>query len=412
MAELYTLHRLTIDAPGAPLFSALAENVAGLSRRQAREAVAAGLVRVDGEPQREPKAALPLRPVAVEVDLRHGIRKVRLAQIHVGGDAAAVERPFAIIHEDTELVVVDKAAGVLSAPNLKGAEAERGHVPELLRAHWRKQGRRVPFIGTMHRLDRDTSGCLVFALTRPSQRILSAQFAGGAASRIYRCIVAGQPHRDAMTIDSRLGRVHASGKRGAVDDDAPGKDAITHIRVLRRFALGAEIEAKLETGRTHQIRIHLASIRCPVFGDRVYGKRESTRPGAVQAPKAPRLMLHAAKLELDHPANGKRLTVEAPLPQAYREFIAAMAAMPGAPPQPRAVPPFPPPRVRPDADPAQGEGDDAPQHHDERPRPAGGGRRGGPRPRRDDDRARGDHARPRRDDDRAGGDRPRRRPSR
>src|SRR5690349_1820335 len=109
MTELYALHRFTAESPGGHLFATLAERVAGLSRRQAREAIAAGLVRVDGAVEREAKAALPARAVAIEVDLRHGIRRIRVAQRHAGGDVQATAKPFTILHEDHELVVVDKA---------------------------------------------------------------------------------------------------------------------------------------------------------------------------------------------------------------------------------------------------------------------------------------------------------------
>src|SRR5687768_9973407 len=100
MTELYSQHRLSIEANGQPLFAVLAEHVPGLTRRQAREAIAAGLVRVDGAIRREAKASLPAQRVAIEVDLRHGIRKVRLAQRHAGGDVEATARPFTILHED------------------------------------------------------------------------------------------------------------------------------------------------------------------------------------------------------------------------------------------------------------------------------------------------------------------------
>ena len=320
MPELYSRHRLTIVDPGQELFAALAALVPELGRRQAREAIVAGLVTVDGVIVGEPKFTLPAT-AAVEVDLRQGIRKARLLQKH-GAPPGQLLKPFTILHEDPDLVVVDKAAGVLSAPTEAG---EHGHVPELLRQHWRALGREPRFIGRVHRLDRDTSGCLCFAMTREAQRLLGAQFAGESATRTYRCLVMGDPPRNEGTITGGIGR-DKTGKRAVVDDDQPAKSAVTHYKVLRRFPLGAELEVRLETGRTHQIRIHLQTLGCPVYGDRIYpqalGARRKPLP---DAPRPPRLMLHAAHLALDHPRTGQRLTVAAPEPKEWADFVALLA---------------------------------------------------------------------------------------
>ena len=137
MPELYSLHRLNLDDAGQPLFAALAAAIPGLSRHQARQAVSAGLVTVQGARVLEPKAPLPAH-ARIECDLRHGIKKPFLAKVHA--EVAPTEKPFLILHEDSSLVVVDKAAGVISAPSERG---EHGHVPELLRRAWRKRGRDV-----------------------------------------------------------------------------------------------------------------------------------------------------------------------------------------------------------------------------------------------------------------------------
>lgn len=327
--ELYSLHRLTLTAPGEPLFAALAAHVPGLSRHLARESVMAGLVQVDGVVVREVKHLLGAR-AAVILDLSHGVRKP-LRVLKYGGGSTAAAKPFSVILEDADLVVVDKAPGVLSAPTHTGEE--KGHVPELLRAHWRSQGREVGFIGLVHRLDSDTSGCLAFALTRQGQRLLAAQFAGEAATRLYRCLVAGTPRQDKGTIRAKLGRGR-DGRRTTVEDEDPGKEAVTHWRVLRRHGRGAELEVRLETGRTHQIRVHLAEAGMPVLGDRVYGPRH---PGErARLPKAPRLMLHAWQLALDHPHSGKRVTITAPMPPEFAEVARQLDA--DAPQRPTAPP--------------------------------------------------------------------------
>lgn len=323
MAELYTLHRLTLEKDGVPLFAALAEALSGLSRHQARQTVTAGLVKIDGASVLEPKHELHGR-VKVEVDLRHGFKRALHARIHAQG--VATDKPFTIVYEDAQLVVVNKSPGILSAPMHRPGkgEPERGHVPELLRRAFRKQGRPIKFIGVVHRLDQDTSGCLCFALTHEAQRLLSAQFATHAASRIYRCQVMRAPLKDQDTISGNLGRGR-DGRRALVENDEPGKEAITHFRVLKRFARGAELEVRLETGRTHQIRVSLAAIGCPVYGDRVYAATNPRRAALETiAIKAPRLMLHAHTLELDHPSTGKRLSIVAPLPEVFAEFAKSL----------------------------------------------------------------------------------------
>jgi RluA family pseudouridine synthase len=323
MAELYSLHRLKVTAPDEPLFAALAKAISGLSRHQARMAVTAGLVKVAGETVHEPKLVLGAGETRLECDLRHGVKAAFKARVHEV--MPPTEKPFTILYEDHELVVVDKMPGVISAPTHKPGQdkPDRGHVPELLRRVFHRQGRDVGFIGVVHRLDKDTSGCLCFALTREAQRLIAAQFSSHAASRTYRCFVARGPRRDQDTISGNLGR-GSDGRRAMVEDEEPGKESITRFRVLRRFNrdhrdLGAELEVELETGRTHQIRVSLDAIGCPVYGDRVYGQRLRLDRNAAM-PRPPRLMLHAHKLALDHPITGKRLEVVAPLPAAFAEF--------------------------------------------------------------------------------------------
>ncbi len=380
MTELYSLHRLTIDDAGQQLFAALATAIPGLSRHQARQAVSAGLVTVRGARVLEPKSPLPAK-ARVECDLRHGIKKPFLAKVHA--EIAPAEKPFTILHEDSSLVIVDKAAGVLSAPSERG---EHGHVPELLRRAWRKRGRDVRFIGVVHRLDKDTSGCLCFALTREAQRLIAAQFAAHSASRVYRCLVQGGPRKDQDTLAGRIthgmyGRrvllrdapdgarardddssvedddeddgddrqddgfddedfddhddgdagedrgPRAGGGRGRGDAGKPGKEAVTSFKVMKRWPRAADLEVSLETGRTHQIRVSLAAIGCPVLGDRVYGFRGADRtlaPGQTPLPRPPRLMLHAQRLALDHPMGGERLVVDAPLPREFTEYASRL----------------------------------------------------------------------------------------
>jgi 23S rRNA pseudouridine1911/1915/1917 synthase len=317
---LHSLHRLTLHKPGEHLFAALAEALPGLSRSQARQAVMAGLVSLDGVPCAEAKTVLGDR-ARVTVDLRHGIRRILNARLK--GDGAPAGKPFTILYEDQYLIVVDKAAGVLSAPlpsKGTGEKTTREHLPNFIRRALTKRGREVGYLGIVHRLDKETSGCIVFALTREAQRLLSEQFAGHAAGRAYRAIVYGGPRNDQDELHQRIGR--GEDGRRAMIDDGPGKDTVTRFRVLKRHAKGTELDIELETGRTHQIRVAFADIGCPVAGDRVYGRRP--RKDEVPPPRAPRLMLHAHRLVFDHPVTGRRIEVEAPVPREFADFTPAL----------------------------------------------------------------------------------------
>lgn len=347
MAELYSLHRLTIAAPGEQLFSALSTGIPGLSRHKARLAITAGLVKVAGSTILEPKHQLGAS-AKVECDLRHGIKAAFKARVYENLPPTA--KPFDIVYQDSQVVVVDKAAGVVSAPTHKPGigKPERGHVPELLRRVYRKRGQELRFLGVVHRLDKETSGCLAIALTREAQRLLAAQFASHAAARTYRCLTVRTPRKSEDTLRGVLGR-RPDGKRTLVksdhresehtrererdddqDDDGgkdhDGKEMVTHFRVLRSFKgkdgrdLGAELEVRLETGRTHQIRVSLAAIGCPVYGDHVYGLIGRAAKDAPPGPKAPRMMLHAHLLSFDHPISGDRIDVVAPVPSVFDEF--------------------------------------------------------------------------------------------
>ncbi len=326
MPELYSLHRLTLAAAEEPLFAALANAVPGLSRHQARLAITAGLVKVGGSAVLEPKYLLTASS-KVECDLRHGIKAAFKARIYE--NVTPTDKPFTIIFQDSQVIVVDKQSGIVSAPTIKPGDTtpERGHMPELLRRACHKRGQDLRFIGQVHRLDKETSGCLCFALTRESQRLMATQFASHAAARTYRCITVRTPRNPEDTLRGSLGR-RLDGRRALVtdDEDGDGKEMITHFRVLRKFTgadgrdLGAELEVRLETGRTHQIRISLSAIGCPIYGDTVYGLTGKAARTAVPAPKSPRMMLHAHLLAFDHPLSGERIEVVAPVPQVFDEF--------------------------------------------------------------------------------------------
>jgi 23S rRNA pseudouridine1911/1915/1917 synthase len=209
-----------------------------------------------------------------------------------------------VVFEDASIIVVDKPAGLLTM----ATENEREKTAyAFLRA--RANSKRPPEkIFIVHRLDREASGLLVFAKTVKAKEYLQSQFKDHSAGRIYTAVVEGQVTPDEFTIrsfleENRAYRVYSTSKSGT------GKLAITHVRVLKRTKKATVVEIRLETGKKHQIRVHLAERGHPVVGDKFYGTGKT---------KSNRLALHGGRLEFRHPATGKRVTFESPSPQEWR----------------------------------------------------------------------------------------------
>ena len=203
-------------------------------------------------------------------------------------------------------MVAEKTPGVSSVPYEKG---ERATLMDGVRGEWKRRG--LPpaarVLHVVHRLDKDSSGILVYARTRASERALQMQFRKRQVSRIYLCLAHGRVESGA--IESHLVRNRGDGLRGSAPrGSSEGKQAITHVRVLKRFERASLCEVRLETGRTHQIRIHLAESGHPLVGERVY-IRDFQAKGGRPIP-SPRLLLHAASLAFDHPAEMRRVSIE------------------------------------------------------------------------------------------------------
>jgi tRNA pseudouridine32 synthase/23S rRNA pseudouridine746 synthase len=203
-----------------------------------------------------------------------------------------------VLHEDRDLLIVDKPAGLLS---VAGREVGWGDC-----AVSRAQATH-PHVFPAHRLDMDTSGVLVLALRRSAERALQAQFAGRSVQKRYQAVVWGHPP-DAGVIDLPLTRIGGMPPRNAVDPS--GLPARTRYAVVARHAETALVDLFPETGRSHQLRVHLAALGHPILGDRLYA------PPAVLAAAA-RLMLHAAEVSFDHPWTGARVTFRAPSPDGF-----------------------------------------------------------------------------------------------
>ncbi|AQZ34841.1 23S rRNA pseudouridine1911/1915/1917 synthase [Pseudomonas sp. NFACC19-2] len=234
------------------------------------------------------------------------------AEQEAQGEWIAQDIELNIVYEDEHLLVIDKPAGLVVHPAAGHADgtllnALLHHVPDIIN---------VPRAGIVHRLDKDTTGLMVVAKTLQAQTNLVEQLQKRSVSRIYECICIGVITAGG-TIDAPIGRSSSQRQRMAVTDG--GKPAISHYRVLERYRSHTHVRVKLETGRTHQIRVHMTHVGYPLVGDPVYAGRFRIPPAAsptlVQSLKEfPRQALHARFLELDHPATGKRMKWESELP--------------------------------------------------------------------------------------------------
>lgn len=276
----------------------------GVSWSRARELCARGKVAVDG-------AAL--------VD---GAARVRRGQQVVVDEHARTPPPpeaARIVFEDAHVVVIDKPAGVSSVPYEK---REQGTAMDAIRAAWKHAGRRAtttPLL-VVHRIDKETSGLIAFAKTKLAERELQALFRAHAVERTYLCVAHGRV-RDAR-IESMLVTDRGDGLRGSTHRPGQGKRAVTHVRAVEELAGATLCEVRLETGKTHQIRIHLAERGHPLVGERVY-IRDFVRRGGEPLPSA-RLLLHAATLGFEHPVTGARVALSSPLPDDFTVEVARL----------------------------------------------------------------------------------------
>jgi 23S rRNA pseudouridine1911/1915/1917 synthase len=226
--------------------------------------------------------------------------------------------PLDIVHEDADIVVVNKPAGLVVHP---APGHPRGTLVNALLAHCEDLegvgGELRP--GIVHRLDRDTSGVIVVAKCHAAMDSLAMQFRRRQVEKEYVAIVHGIPHPGLGTVETQIGRSSHDRKKMSAFP-ASGRDAVSRYHVSEVFDAFCRVSVTIETGRTHQIRVHMAHIRHPIVGDRMYGKRgKEAVPVPVQ-----RQMLHAARLTLTHPSSRERMTFEAPLPDDMQELLEAL----------------------------------------------------------------------------------------
>ncbi len=216
-----------------------------------------------------------------------------------------------VAYEDEHLLVVDKPAGVVVHPAPGHA---KGTLVHGLLAHGAEGGEETDRPGIVHRLDRDTSGLLVVARSQEAHRRLKELVAKRELERTYLVLVRGRPRSRAGRIEAPIGRDRSDPLRHSLDTESP-REAITHFEVERLFDSHALLRVRLETGRTHQIRVHLAAIDLPVVGDAVYG---------VPEPGLRRQFLHATRLAFVHPFTGERVEVDSPLPDDLASFLSSI----------------------------------------------------------------------------------------
>jgi len=288
----------------------LSQKDAGLSRSQARRLIDGGEALVDGRPAR---ASHRLRP---------GERVSLHRPPPVPAGIVAEEIPLDIRYEDDAVLVVDKPAGMVVHP---AAGNSRGTLVNALQFHCGRLssvgGLMRP--GIVHRLDKGTSGLMVIAKTDEAHRHLSEQFKKRRVSKHYTVLVHGDLREDEGVIDAPVGR-HPVERKKMSTASRRGKAALTRWRVLERYGDCTLLEAQIETGRTHQIRVHLGAMGHPVVGDAVYGgsKRAADRTALRAALKRlARQALHAGRLSFLHPLTGRVMSFESPLPADMAEVI-------------------------------------------------------------------------------------------
>lgn len=296
---------IPVEMVGMRVDAALARMFPEHSRSRLQAWLKDGLIQVDG------LAADAKRKVL-------GGESVTVAVPPAPTFAAAEDIALDIVFEDDHLIVLDKPAGLVVHP---GNGNESGTLMNAL-LHHAPALAGIPRAGIVHRLDKETSGLLVVAKTLPAQTDLVRQLQARSVKRHYLALALGRIERDGV-VDAPIGRHPVQRIKMAVVAGSGGKEARTHYRVMERFEKATLLECRLETGRTHQIRVHLASIGHPLAGDPVYGK---TCSGDVRLDAFRRQALHAWRLAVLHPASGTECAWEAPLPADFAALLDSLRA--------------------------------------------------------------------------------------
>jgi 23S rRNA pseudouridine1911/1915/1917 synthase len=241
-------------------------------------------------------------------------------------EAQPEEIPLTILFEDQSLLVLNKPAGLVVHP---GAGHEEHTLVNALLHHCRGSLSGIGGVarpGIVHRLDKETSGCLVVAKNDETHLALSAQFAKRRVEKIYNAIVCGELARGSGEIRVPIARHPSHRKRMAVRDDDSGRAAHTSWRVLEKLKAATFVEAQIHTGRTHQVRVHFQFLGHPLAGDETYGAKQNKKLAELTGYEVPRVMLHARELSFIHPRTEKEMSFESPLPEDFREALKLLRA--------------------------------------------------------------------------------------
>lgn len=298
--------RLELDQTGERLDAAIARLVPELSRSQAQRLLEEGLVTFEGKPLKKNEKS--------RVDMILDITLPEAAET----DLQAQDIPLDIRYEDSDVIVINKPKGLVVHPAPGHPD---GTVVNALLHHCGDSlsgigGEKRP--GIVHRIDKDTSGLIIAAKNDLAHAALAAQLKDHSLARTYVCIVCGKIKDDSGTIDAPIGRHPADRKKMAVTEKN-SRSAVTHWRVLERFSGYTLVECKLETGRTHQIRVHMAYRGHPILGDMVYGHK---KPELGQDSQC----LHAKELRFVHPRTGQLVTVCCELPDYFTALLEKLRA--------------------------------------------------------------------------------------
>ena len=295
--------------PGERLDAFLSRKFPALSRSAIQRLIEEGHITVNGK----------------STKATHTPRAGEVVQIEVPEAKPATAKPedipLEIIYEDQSLLVLNKPAGIVVHP---AAGNEEHTLVNALLHHCKGELSGIGGVarpGIVHRLDKETSGCLVVAKNDESHVWLSAQFAGRNVEKIYIAILCGELPRDEGNIRAAIARHPTHRKRMAVRDESDGRAAHTGYRVIERLNQATLVEAQLFTGRTHQIRVHFQHLGFPVAGDSTYGPRQTKKLTELTHYIAPRVLLHSHKLAFTHPRSGKTVSFKAPIPKDMEEAL-------------------------------------------------------------------------------------------
>ena len=307
-SQLYEHFRVVVDK-GQEMVRVdkyLFDRLTNASRNRIQKAADAGFVMANGKPVKSSYKVKPLDVITVMMDRPRYENEVIPEDI-----------PLDIVYEDKYLMVVNKPAGLVVHP---GHGNYRGTLVNAIAWHMKDipdYDANDPHVGLVHRIDKDTSGLLVIAKTPDAKTNLGLQFFNKTTKRRYRALVWGNVEQDEGTIVGNVGRNPKDRMQMTVLPDDQGKHAVTHYRVLERLGYVTLVECVLETGRTHQIRVHMASIHHPVAGDPVYGPHNCITSLHGQC-------LHAKTLGFVHPITGEHLRFDSELPDYFTRFLTTL----------------------------------------------------------------------------------------